>query len=132
MVNSLIRVIAFDPGEITGIAKYADKLITTEHIKIDLMAIEKCVLDFKPDIVVIEEFKLYPSKAKHLVWNQMYPAQVIGVIKLAAKKLDVPVIMQAATIKKFSTTEGCPKDSNIHEKDAYMHLWFYMKKQKLI
>lgn len=130
-MNMEVRAIGIDPGNATGIAYYEGGDFHTEVIHESFTEIEQVILRFKPDFIVVEEFKLYPSKARHLAWNEMYPAQVVGAIKLIAEKENIPVIMQPATIKEY-VPQYVPKGKTDHEQDATRHIWYYLKKKRLI
>jgi len=129
-VSNELKIIAFDPGDKTGVSYFKYGVFKQETIEKSFTGIASAIVSYKPDIIVAEDFVLYPSKAKHLSWNDMYAAQVIGVIKYIGEVLDIPVVMQQANIKKFvdySKYEG----KNDHEKDAFAHAWFYIKKNRL-
>lgn len=129
-ISNNIKIMGFDPGESTGVSYFKYGLFRQETIVKDFTGIAASIASYKPDIVVVEEFVLYPNKARHLSWNDMYASQVIGVIKYICEVLDIPVVMQQANVKKFVDYSKC-EAKNDHEKDAYAHTWFYIKKNKL-
>lgn len=84
----------------------------------------------KITLVVYEVFALYPWKAKDLAWDQMRTAQLIGAIKLAADRNNVPVESQPAKIKERAVAGGAeelfvrPLHENRHQNDSIMHFVF--------
>lgn len=129
-VSNNIKIMGFDPGDATGVSYFKYGVFKQETIVRDFVSIASAIASYDPDIVVVEEFVLYPGKAKHLSWNDMYAAQVIGVIKYICEVLKIPVVMQQANIKKFVDYTKCEAKGD-HEKDAFAHTWFYIKKNKL-
>lgn len=119
-----MKILSFDPGETTGVCIFNNpKEYKTLSIGKDFQSIHNIILETKPDLVVIEKFVLYPSKAKKLVWNEFYPSQIIGVIKFTCEKHKIPFIEQAAADKEYVNYLG-HTFSNDHEKDAFGHAWF--------
>lgn len=51
------------------------------------------------DLVVCEEFRLYPKMASDQGYSIMPTCEVIGVIKYLAKAAGIPIVMQPASIK---------------------------------
>lgn len=125
------RVMGFDPGNSTGICIAGKGDLLTYLIKNNLKAIHDCMQKVKPDIVVIEDFRLYANKAREQIGSDFYTVRVIGAIELTAKLMDVPYVKQGASIKNFTRLEGCPSPACIHEQDAYRHVWYYAKKKGL-
>ena len=87
-----------------------------------------------PHIVVIERFNLYPQMAKSLAWNSFYPCEVIGVIKYVCTELNIPIVEQAPSVKKYfggfkSDWEQVKQTPGFklteHVKDAYQHLKYF-------
>ena len=141
------RIIAFDPGESTGWA-YIDEngTLTGGTLRGHLQVAE--IIDImRPDIIVFETFHLYPSMAKLLSWNSFYPCEIIGVIRYVGLNKSLPIVEQAPSIKKYAgpvetewfqlkigNSKLClPFDNPVteHTKDAYMHLKYYMRRNKL-
>lgn len=75
--------------------------------------------------------------AKTLSWNTFYPCEVIGVIKVAAQLLGIPIVEQAPSTKKFSggldenwKTLRENYEVTEHTKDAYLHLRYFLRNYK--
>jgi hypothetical protein len=99
--------------------------------------IEMCAIveNVQFDMLVIEEFRLYPWMAKNLGFNDMKTSQMIGAMKYLAQRNGTPVTMQGASIKKpaFELMKHnefeLPKGTQ-HMKDAAAHgyWWHYGSK----
>lgn len=126
-----MKILAIDPGNTTGFCLFTNpKRFTSFYVEEDLIKIHDEIKERKPDIVVFERFALYPAFAKHLVWSEMYPSQVIGVIKYTCEKLDIPYVVQSASDKDYVKYPEGHQFRSEHEKDAYGHAWYYYMKQK--
>ena len=127
-----MKVLAFDPGVTTGVACLIEKdgeaeVVWTEEIGMWYTAETKIRIE-SPDVLVVEDFRLYPGKAKFLGYNDMPSAQVIGVLKYLAAKYDIPLVLQMAHIK-----EHVPADlkeiKGDHMRDAVRHGVYYLAQQ---
>lgn len=80
-----------------------------------------------PAILVIEEFRLYPSKAKTLTGSTMETAQLIGAMTWWANRNDVAIYMQPAAIKEPTRSYmrkyqlELVKGKGDHAQDAQVH-----------
>lgn len=132
------KIVCFDPGEATGIAVfYGGDLLSTDVLSVeDLMAALLATVDHErnallADAWVVESFRLYADKAAALIGNAMIPAQVIGMIRLAAKELCIPVIFQSAAQAKGLCDNARLKAygwtiRSRHAKDAARHGVYYL------
>lgn len=99
---------AVDPGVTVGFAKlqirprphkikfWADAVHPGELFA----ALEERNLFYRPDFIVMEEFRLYPWLASSQGFNTFPAIEVIGVIKYLAAKVDTEVFMQKATVMR--------------------------------
>jgi hypothetical protein len=102
-------------------------------IKYSMADVFKLFQDFEPQIVVFENFTLHPGAAKALTHSELYPVQVIGVIKVAALMCDVKCVCKLMpSVKKYSGTlddrwTRCLPVTTIteHTKDAYLLLKYF-------
>lgn len=137
------RILVFDPGESTGwCLQFADGKVCGGTARKDHLEVAHLIEATLPDIVVLERFNLYPQMSKSLAWNSFYPCETIGVIKVTCMKLNIPVLEQAPSVKKFSggfqsdwfTIGELPsylqpysKGVTEHTKDAYMHYRYFLR-----
>lgn len=134
------KVIAFDPGEVTG---WAMGLLDTEARPPTLLITafghdpwKKVSLEYDrmmrgeapADVVVYESWRLRPDKAKELVGSDMQPSQGIGIIKLGAWVSKAQLITSEPKYKTvidamMGGTEYLPERDGVeHERDAVRHL----------
>ena len=136
-------ILVFDPGESTGWCFQSPTgWICGGTAKKDHLEVANLIRVAKPEVVVLERFNLYPQMAKSLSWNSFYPCETIGVIKVVCMELNIPVIEQAPSVKKyfggFQTDwetigylplqlEEFSKGVTEHTKDAYMHYRYFLR-----
>lgn len=132
-------ILVFDPGEHTGwcYQNRAGKIIGGTASK-NHVNVADLILNFKPDIVVMERFNLYPQMAKSLAWNSFYPCEVIGVIRYLCMFHNIPLVEQAPSIKKYfggfkidwdqlkDNAKSKELDVTEHTKDAYQHYRYFL------
>lgn len=134
-------ILALDPGNSTGYVTYRTEVGSNSLSGGTIFEDFESVFNLckQADLIVYETFNMYPGAAKHLVWNSFYPCQVIGVIELAAQMFMIPVVRQSPGIKKFSggldkVWKGFVRrnlDKTEHTKDAFLHLKYYLIKEKM-
>lgn len=159
------RILAIDPGDVhNGIAvfnmgkcQHADELTPDDMLRL----VDNLVTSSSVDVVVVENFTLYPDKAAEQSGSEMLTAQAIGAIKWIIKRhnalvinfaqdnggeqlgqLDtVELILQAASVKVPTTSvvkhngikPVSKKTPGMHQRDAEIHgLHFIMRGQGLI
>jgi hypothetical protein len=134
-----MRVLAIDPGEVhCGVAFFDDGVCThTEECKPSTL-FEHLVFEML-DVVVCEEFRLYPWTAGAQSFSSMATCEVIGVIKYICEQESMPLVMQSATIKKVASAQmkargvdnlAVVQRKGGHAVDAFLHGWFYINQTK--
>ena len=85
----------------------------------------------RPELVIYEGFRLYPSRAKAMIHSRFETVERIGALLWMCEYLVIPVIEQLATIKQ--PTEHILKrlgkelgGGSRHAKDAKLHLWHHL------
>lgn len=119
--------LGIDPGEKNGIAAY-DKdygILWTLTVKEPDMGpfIQKCE---NLQLVIIEDFFLYPHKAMAQSYSDMPTSRVIGRVEEIARTKGFRLIKQPAKIKpigyKWIGRKPLPKSNPLnHELDAHVH-----------
>jgi hypothetical protein len=87
------------------------------------------------DVIVVEEFRLYPGAAATQTWSSFGTVEVIGVLKEYGRRENVAVVMQPASAKKpvraILKAKGVKlKGRGDHAKDAELHGWHYLLAKK--
>lgn len=119
------KIMAFDPGFTTGVAIQDERNLTLLQVK-GLSNVWGLLQTGVPDMIVYESF-LYQRRDK----VDLRPVEAIGVIKLYAEQLMVPILSQTpAQGKRFWTDEKIKKldlwvPGEPHAMDALRHLLYY-------
>lgn len=138
-----MNILSIDPGETSGFC-IAKKVNELEYNKKDREIFERIgekeryygfetiFYKFNIDILVYEEFKLYPWKAKQKSWSTFPTVEVIGVLKYLAEKHDIKIIGQGADAKDFFDNKklkwiGLYDGFSAHERDAIRHALYYIE-----
>jgi len=123
-----MKILAIDPGESTGIAF----LDTTKPNEISGTVvhlwekIDHIIWTTRPDIIVIEAFRLYRHKAQAQIGSWFPSVQVIGVVKYLAERAQIPIAEQMASVAKFLPRN--PRIRNAHVQDAWRHAEAYRRR----
>ncbi|WIC89803.1 RuvC-like resolvase [Gordonia phage Sapo] len=88
---------------------------------------------YHPSTLVVEEFRLYPDKAKALSRTTLVTAQHVGALTYWAKLNHCPVYLQSASVKK-ATAAYCrahdlplvPPGKGSHAQDAQVHGYHWL------
>lgn len=133
-----MKIAGIDPGrKKTGMAlleiRDADVMCLGAAEARTLEEVLEYLDSWRPDVIVIEAFRLYPWKSQALIWDSMLPSQIIGAIKAwVAKKEGVLVLEQPASMRKIAQRhtreiEKAPMfRGKPHAKDALRHAMWYV------
>lgn len=122
---------SFDPGETTGFVVLSCNLGSLEtktkdsgtfHMWDDA---EKIIHDNDPDVVVAEDFKLFPHTAKALSYSRMYSSEVLGVIDFLVSKRDQPLYRQPASHQTM--IEFKSRGMSAHIISAMKHALYFIR-----
>jgi hypothetical protein len=141
------KVLALDPGDRVGWARadVADDGTWTEfrHGITPLRDMATAVYYVKKryDVMVCEDFRLYPQMARSLVGSSFPSVQFIGMVRLCCWLADIEFVLQGARAKEMadrSMKKLCPDLYNLvttprahddaHDHDAIRHLWTWTMK----
>jgi hypothetical protein len=125
------RLISIDPGGTNGYAIWEEGAYLEDSGALDAKELFELVKNTKFHVMVIEEYRLYQSKAKTMIGNKFHTVQVIGVLKYLADESNIEVIEYPASYKKFWDNEKL-KDLDlytgvIHTRDAIRHGLHYFQ-----
>ncbi len=140
---SNMTILAFDPGHTTGWAAFipiggvlwlnAWGEIDTTDIPLATEAVDKLIDKYMPEIVVMEDYRVYAWRAKHHAGSNLLTARVIGCIEtIASWSLITRVYKQPANIaKKFCTDTklkewGFYQRGSKHVNDAIRHGCYFL------
>ncbi len=138
-VTSLWTTLCFDPGHTTGWAAFtqldldASGEIDTNDITKATHEVELLISEHCPDMIVIEDYRVYKWRAKHHAGSDMLTTRVIGCIETLAIMSQYPnVVKQPAHIAKGFCTDKKLKEWGMyvkgekHARDAIRHGCFYL------
>jgi len=131
-----VKLIGIDPGVTTGWASYDTERESSLCGECGGFQDVRNVLDaYLPDAVILEEYRLYPWKAKQQSWSNIPAAEVSGIVDLWCRDHGVVLCKQTPGLRKavpnvwlkalglWKPTKGRP-----HARDAAKHLASYIAK----
>jgi hypothetical protein len=125
--------LVLDPGGTTGWAYFENGLPRAAgQVSDEGESIERLIDAKKPEVVVIEEYVLYPWRLKEQTWSDCPEAQLIGVIRFLCRKRGIRVRFQGANQAKQFCTDIRLKSwkfylpNKKHANDATRHGAYYM------
>lgn len=87
----------------------------------------------EPKLLVVEEFRLYPDKARTLTGTTLQTSQLVGALHWWAWQNEVPVVLQPAGVKEpteaYVKRHGLERNSKGHgghAKDSETHGYQYL------
>lgn len=127
-------LLAVDPGETTGWALFrmGNPTDSGEIPKEDFAdTFLGALMTLEPSIVVVEDYKIYPHKAKAHTWSSLHTVKIIGVIEALCAQNNIPVVKQMASSKQFVTNEKLRawefyQKRRSHTNDAIRHGCYYL------
>jgi len=145
-------ILTFDPGETTGWSSWAKEIDAKEPPKLvkwgqlntktlrNAIELEESVKNLlmgsndtsRPNVVVIEDYRIYEWKTDEHAWSSVHTIQLIGLIKTYCIQNNIPYVMQSAQIAKQFATDEKLKDWDFwqpgmrHARDAIRHGIYYI------
>lgn len=138
-VTDTTTILCFDPGHTTGWAVFEGVKcfnsgeIDTREIDDSVDSISFLMGRYSPDIVVVEDYRVYKWRAKHHAGSNLLTARVIGRIEALATVEQVnTIIKQPAHIAKGFCTDtklrewGMYVKGEKHARDAIRHGCYFI------
>lgn len=126
------RVLAIDPGKATGWAIFENCLPRDYGTCRGMEEFQDWLVELKPkpDVIVVENFKLFKWKAMQQSGSDMPASQVLGMVKMYAKSNNIPVVEQSSQIlpiaQIWSKMKMPSNHDNSHHISAYNHAVYYL------
>ncbi len=138
-ISDIHTTLCFDPGHTTGWAAFSCFDIIS-HGEIDTNDIEKATLEvelliseYQPDVIVIEDYRIYRHRVKQHAGSDMLTTRVIGCIETLAIMCHIPhIVKQPAHIAKGFCTDtklrewGFYRKGEKHARDAIRHGCYFL------
>lgn len=132
-----MKYLGVDPGGATGWSLWNDLPIPVAR------GISRGVDNFAEwidmcdtcEVIIYEDFRLFPHKAIAQVGSRMEASQVIGILKLQAKKWGSRLIPQSPQCYKVGELWSGVKvgaHDKSHDLVAFNHVFYYLTQQGLI
>lgn len=127
-----MKILGIDPGGTTGVALL--EIVDNSYGVIpDELDETQAVVDFityhMPEIIVMEQFRLYAHKGKALRWSTFVASEIIGVVNYIAKQHNIPVVMQNASM--IASLELTGSTGGGHSDDALKHALVYLMRNNM-
>ncbi|MFY3742113.1 MAG: hypothetical protein HMLIMOIP_002577 [Candidatus Nitrosomirales archaeon] len=126
-----VEYLGIDPGKSNGVCGYDNKYYLLFMLTIHADDMILFMHQFKKvKKCIIEDYKVYPNKAKDHIYSSLETPRVIGRIETWAKTNEVELIKQPASIKstayKWLGQEPLPKSNKMnHQVDAHAHFIYW-------
>lgn len=119
-------VLAIDPGITIGWCLFIDGEVNSlGTIKLDSFTNWLESFDPKPDVIVVEDYKLFKHKALQQSGSRMETVKVIGMIESYVVRNRIKIVRQPSnilTIAGLWTETPIPKKSHLQDQvSAYLH-----------
>ncbi len=131
-------VLGIDPGKSTGLAliQVDGKTIlpVVTEVSRDLTTSDYAHLLERADILVVENFRVRPNKARQgsFDWDPMVTTQVIGALQLQARQKNKILVLQEPAVKPvgygWSNMKYQVGRKGMHWQDALAHAVYYAVK----
>ena len=124
-----MNLLAFDPGDTTGWAFFADGMLTKWDQAKGLKSLLNAIKELPtPDVIVVEDYRIRPG-VNHS-YSRVNTIQIIGALKAKALETNAKFILQEPSIKPIGYKwmgMDVPKDHSVsHETDAMAHGYYYL------
>lgn len=147
-IEEPVVLIAFDPGETTGVCWMSEGGMTAVRTKVDVhmeqlqycelrghLAIWELLERLRPREIVSESFRLYASKATYKINSGFPEVEMIGVIRLWALINKVSLTEQPASLAKNGAPDemlrryGAYTSESRHVRDAIRHAIVFTRRK---
>lgn len=131
-------IISVDPGETSGLAYWENDGTFISREALDFEALLEKLLSFEGDlsVIVCEDYRLRQGRQAAQTGSRFVAVQVIGALKLLAKRKNAKMVMQPPTVLTIAAMHSDVKRPSNHAKshdiDAYNHGYYYFETKGLL
>lgn len=127
-------LLCLDPGETTGWAIFRHgKLTGAGQFRVTRLELfDQLVTKFNPDMMIIENYRVYPWLLKQHSWSEIPTLRYIGALQHIAALRGTPVRLQMAQLVKTYCTNpklrqwGLYREDKKHANDAIRHGCYFL------
>ncbi len=130
------RLLALDPGGTTGWAVFDGTVLEDAgQQKLDGLGLQGLVHRVRPDVIVLENYRIYRQKAMSHIGSEVLPARLIGALELIAESRHIPLHLQMAGPVKAVVTDDKLRawvkahkqiQAGPHARDAIRHGLYFL------
>ena len=126
-----VKYISIDPGKSTGFCGYDVRYYVQFSVTLPAQDLTKFLELFKNvDVCVLEDYRIFPHKAKDHVYSDLETTRVIGRVESWAERKEVELVKQPSSIKPngyaFIGKKPLSKSNpNNHWMDAHVHFMYW-------
>lgn len=141
VVNSgpnYVAYLAIDPGKANGVCGYTETGDLVFMLTVQANDMTMFLKQFNTvKNCIIENFKLFPNKARQQIYSDMETSRVIGRVETWAQLNDVKLIKQMSNVKATGYAwigeKPLPKSNKMnHQLDAHVHFIYWAVRNGLI
>lgn len=130
--------LAIDPGDTTGWATFrVDGSAITYGQWTGKEAVYDNLVQMLHDepiqLIILEDFRLYPWKSMEQAWSQLNTVRIIGAIECICTLRKLKYVLQSTSVKplgyRYAGIQPPKNHKESHGPDAYVHGVYYLQKQ---
>lgn len=131
-------VLGVDPGKTTGIAVFEGNGTFKFANQLSIQEMENLAASFNEPIavIVVEDYLTFRQRAVQQTGSRQHASQVIGMMKVLAKRTGARFVLQPAARKeegaKLSGKKPPSNHAFSHQVDAYNHAFFWLYQAGLV
>lgn len=134
-----MKILGVDPGGTNGLAWFDDEYHISGYNQVSLEDFPIFLQQHEPtpDLIVLENYRLWKHRAIQQAGSSLPAAQAIGMVKAYAKIRGIPIVEQSPQIlQNAEKMSGMSMKGQSHNKThwiaAYNHAYWYMVKNDLV
>lgn len=124
--------LCLDPGKTTGWATFEESGAGITMGQVNTEELIEMLKVTSAKVIITEDYRLFPWKAKEQIWSKMDTVRIIGMIQLWCYLHNLQLILQDSNIKSigymWAGLKKAGSHKNSHERDAYVHGVYYLQK----
>ena len=132
-MSSNTYYLCLDPGKTTGWATFDESGVGITMGQVNVEELIEMLKTTPAKVIITEDYRLFPWKAKEQVWSKLDTVRLIGMIQLWCYLHNLQLILQDPNIKSigymWAGLKKAASHKNSHERDAYVHGVYYLQRQ---